>query len=636
VTRLGSGAGSVGSPTSTERRVGRHRFPARFFAELKRRHVFRVAVAYSVAAWIVVEVSSAVFPALHVPDWALSGITVLFIVGLPVALVLAWLFDITPYGVERTEPLGGRRESDELPLGPGSPLPRGARTVPCDPGTPDGNSLPPVPSVAALPFVDLSADGSFRYLADGITEELIHGLARLRGLRVVARTSAFAFRDSAMGAREIGERLGVRFLVEGGVRVAADRLRLTVQLVSAQEGYTLWSGSYDHGIQDLILVQEEVGRALVAALRPHLGGEGAPPEDVLAVPTSDVDAYTLYLRGRARWNERTEPALREAIRCFGEAVALDPRFAQAHAGIADTWAILTDYGLVAPGEGLPPARAAAERAVQLGPDLAEAQTARGLVRQLEGFWGEGEAALRQALELSPGYVPARHRLALLEAWTGRRKLARETLAGALALDPLSPPLRTSAGWLEYYDRRYGEAVRLLTDVVGEHPGYDAARIPLVLARAQMMETPEPGWTGSSAGEGRDGDGGGREEEAPPGVEDPLAALERQADGGDVPGSTLAVLVYVLGCSGRRVDAARWFEVLRERASRRYVSPYYLALAELGSGRPDRALIELRRGAEEGAPQLIYLAAEPAFDPLRGRAAFQSILQALGNGGPSRS
>jgi TolB-like protein len=591
-----SADGVAPSPTRAKGRENKRPLAGRLLAELKRRHVLRVAVAYSVAGWVVVEVSSAVFPALYVPDWVLSGMTALVIVGLPVALVLAWIFDITPHGVERTPPPGAVR---------------GGAAVPDAEPWRDGvlASLPPVlpalSSVAALPLADLSPDGQYRFLADGITEELIHGLARLKGLKVVARTSAFAFRDASMGAREIGALLGVRFLVEGGVRVAESRIRITVQLVSAEEGYAVWSGSYDHGFRDLILVQEEVGRALVTALRPYLGGETVSREEIPTVPTSDVDAYTLYLRGRARWNERTEPALREAIRCFGEAVALDPGFAQAHAGIADTWAILTDYGLVAPSEGLPPARAAAERAIQLAPELAEAQTARGLVCQLEGDWEEGESALRWALELSPGYVAARHRLALLEAWTGRHELARHTLAGALELDPLSPPLRTSAGWVEYYDRRYGEAIRLLAAVLAAHPGYDAARIPLVLARAQMMGKP------------------------PQGEEDPLEALERQAHSGDAPGSAVAVLVYALGRAGRRIQADGWFEALRARASRGYVSPYYLALAELGVGRPDRALAELRRGAEEGAPQLIYLGAEPAFDPLRGRTVFQSILQAVG-------
>src|SRR5690606_21194770 len=227
--------------------------------------------------------------------------------------------------------------------------------------------------------------------------------------------------------------------------------------------------SYERRIGDLLAVQEEIARAIVDALRQRLALAPDPsragplpssgPAPLLNSSTADVEAYTLYLRGRQHWNERTPEALRRAIGEFERAIARDAGYAHAFAGLADCHAILLDYGVVSPQEGLEPARRAADRALELGPDFAEAHTSAALVRQMEWRWADAEREFRRALELNPGYVAARHRYALLLAWLGRFEEGRRELEHARRLDPLSPVIAAAAAWLAYYEGRHDDAVR---------------------------------------------------------------------------------------------------------------------------------------------------------------------------------
>lgn len=607
--------------------------------ELRRRHVFRVAVAYAAVAWLILSVSDTLFGALRVPEWGVSLVAVLTLLGFPLAVALAWAFDLTPAGVKRTDAAAPpsarvvRQPAEEPAVLAGGPLtaalrsaakgrvgeigpvfevhggPRVASSAAVPEGVgPGAAALTPAfsaASVAALPFLDLGPGGDHQYLGDGITEELINGLARVRGLRVVSRTSAFAFRGGHVDVREIGARLGVGAVVEGSVRMADERLRLSVRLVNAADGCALWSGTFDRRVEDVFAVQEEIAAALLDRLQEQLAAVGAEPlagapGPLFSSTTDNVDAYTLYLRGRARWNERTGPALREAIDFFERALRSDPDFAGAHAGLADSYAILLDYGILAPREGLPPAAKAAARALELGPDLADAHAAAALVRQLEGRWDDAADSFRAALRLNPGYAPARHRYALLLAWRGRLEQARAELERARRLDPLSPVIGASRAWIAYYAGEGAEAVRHAGDVLREHPRFATARTVLALSRLQ----------------------GGDVAEA-------VAELEQAVtDGGETPAS-LALLACGLARAGRATEAEGILDLLRRRARRAYVSPYYLALAELSLGRIAAALVELDAAAAEGSPQLVYVEAEPLLDPLRAQPSFQKLLRRLG-------
>jgi TolB-like protein/Tfp pilus assembly protein PilF len=556
-----------------------------FGAELRRRHVIRVALAYCAVGWAVAEVSATLVPALDMPAWSVSLVVMLLVLGFPVALVLAWAFDLTPAGVKRTPAL------PSLPLR--------------DPASP--------PAILALPFVDRSVGADHQYLGDGITEELINSLARVPLLRVVSRTSAFALRSAATDLRETGARLGVSHVVEGSVGVASGRIRVTVQLVSVSDGYAIWSRTFERPLDDLFSVQEEIAGALVSALQPTLLDAAAAPQQPEQEPPADrpVDfaTYALYLRGRQQWNERTPASLRRALDFFTQATEQYPLYARAHAGIADCWAILVDHGIAAPGEGLAVARRAAAAALRLAPGLPEPHASSALIAQLEWRRPDAEAGFRTALDLCPGYVPARHRLALLLAWQGRFDEARVEIRRALHSDPLSTVTAASAGWIEYFAGNHDDAIAIERRLLRDDPDATPALVPLALAL-------------TAAGHAAEAVAVLR-----PGSESAAARRIGAADGSS---PLLGVLAYVLGRAGLREEAAALIDQLAAAAA--HVSPYVIARAWLGMDQHDRALRELQRAFVERAPQLVYLATDPAFEPVRADPTVQRILSATA--GPS--
>jgi TolB-like protein/Tfp pilus assembly protein PilF len=458
--------------------------------------------------------------------------------------------------------------------------------------------MPAGPALAALPFDDRSPGAEHQYLGDGITEELINALARLDGLHVVSRTSAFAMRGEAMDARQVGERLGATHVVEGSIRVSDRRLRVAAQLVDVAHGYAVWAGTFDRTLDDVFCVQEDIARALVRALRPALHESGADAPALLRTSTSSFEAYALYLRGRQQWNERTPDALRRALRHFEDALALDPDYAHAHAGIADCWAILVDHGIMDPAEGLPAARRSAEAALRLDPRLAEAHTSGAMVRQLEWDWAGAEAGFREALRLNAGYVAARQRLALLLAWLGRTAEARREIDRALRADPLSPAVAASAGWIDYYEGKYDDAIRTQRDVLRHHPDSAAALVPLALALVQS----------------------GRPDEAV----SVLRAASESLNATPVP--ILAVLAYAVGAAGLRDEAGRIIAMLE--GAETFVSPFMLAQARLGMGDADAVTDALEKAAAARAPQLVYLLSDPMFEEIRQTPAARRIIGTL--------
>jgi TolB-like protein/tetratricopeptide (TPR) repeat protein len=569
----------------------------RFLSELKRRHVFRVGLAYVVVAWVIVQVSDTVFPRLQIPDAAVTFVIVLLILGLPLALVLAWAYDITPRGLERT---GGERGSSAGGVHGGPmvvPATVGAGKASAVGGPSVRAAGGPIRTIVALPFANLTPGEDGDYLGDGITEELISAFGRVPGLRVVGRTSAFALKNRAEDIREMGARLGVDAAVEGSVRQSGRRVRVHVQLTDVHAGYQIWSQTYDRELDDVLVLQEEIARSLVSALQ--LGGT---PRGGRLVGSSAVgiEAYGHYVRGRHFWNQRTGEALRRAIGSFEAAVAVEPSYGLAHAGLADCYSILLDHGLEDPARMLPLARRAAERAVSLEPELAETHTSLALVRQVACRWSEAEAGFRRAFELDPGYVVARHRYALLLAWLSRDAEAMAEMEQARELDPLSPIVATSAGWLHYWARRPDAAAVELSRVLADEPGFVNARVALGLVSLQQARPA-----------------------------DAIAHLETAASlSGGSPG-ILPLLAMAYAAAGRR-DAVEATRARVEAASAsRYVSPYYLAVAALAAGERGEALALLARAAREHSPQLAYVGVEPLLDELRSQDEFQSLLEDAG-------
>ncbi len=454
------------------------------------------------------------------------------------------------------------------------------------------------PSVAVLPFANRSPSPDDEYFADGMTDELINALAKVRGLHVVSRTSCFAFKGRSEDAREIGRRLQVATVLEGSIRRAGPRLRVATQLINVADGFLLWSESFDREAEDVFAIQDEIARAISGALRVRLLDPRA--EAMVRRPTDDLEAYQLYLKGRQSWNRRTEQDLQDAMRAFDQALARDPAFALAHAGVADTWALLGFYSAAPPGEVFPRAKRAARRALDLEPALAEAYPALAYSAMYYDWdWIEAELAFRRALELHPGYANAHQWYANFLSVMGRAEEAIATFERALALDPLSALKYAALGWGCYFARRYERGEREC------RRGVELESTNVVAHGWMMLNLL----------------GLGRREEA-------VAAAEETARLSGHGVSSLGLLGYAYGAAGRRNDARSVLERLITISATRYISQYDVALIHLSLGHADAAMEWLQRGHAERDHQMVFLKVDPRLDPLRERGDFGRLLERM--------
>ena len=357
-------------------------------SEFRRRRVFRVAVAYLIVGWLLVQVAGATFEPLGLPAWGLRLLIVLLALGFVLACVLAWIYDVQPHGIERTPPLPAttgetpaRRATDVLPPQPVA-LP------------------PPDASVAILPFSDMSEARDQDYFCDGLAEEILNALAKVRGLHVASRTASFRFRDGRTAPADIGRELHVAAIMEGSVRKSGDRVRVTAQLVNAANGYHLWSENFDRNLADIFAIQEEIARNVVNAVRPTLQTPLA--FDLQKRAPRDMRAYEFYLRGRQLESRTTYLAWNQAPAMFRRAIELDPEYAAAWAGLADSLCELLMWRMT-PMEGgaLEEAKAAAHRALELDPDLAEAHVAKAHALTMSGDHERATESYERALSLNP-------------------------------------------------------------------------------------------------------------------------------------------------------------------------------------------------------------------------------------------
>jgi TolB-like protein/Tfp pilus assembly protein PilF len=454
------------------------------FTELKRRKVFRVAVVYAATGFVVLQVADIMLPRLGVPEWAMSLIVLLVALGFPVALVLAWALELTPDGL-RVTPAPAAGDHDQPPpsllgkrtlavaaalvllgigLGAGWFLKPG---VPAPDPVADG-ALHASGSVAVLPFDNFALQDE-DYFSDGITEDIIAQLTRVPDLTVISRTSAMRYRNTDLTVREIGAELGVGAILEGSVRRSDDRVRIVAQLIDVATDTHLWAETYDREVADIFAVQSEVAREIASALGRTLASPGAGGREPAR---TDPETYELYLRARHLWNQRRPDALRSAIQYFEEAIARDPGFALAHAGLADANGVLPLNDPTAPT--LPSAEsamAAARRALELDPTLGEAYAALGLASMVAWSFEDADGYFARALDLTPGSATAHHWAGNYRGTLGHTEEAIELLRRALELDPFSPRIHTDlAEWLHVAGRR-GEAIQGLERAAELDPGY---------------------------------------------------------------------------------------------------------------------------------------------------------------------
>ncbi|MGA2863077.1 MAG: adenylate/guanylate cyclase domain-containing protein [Verrucomicrobiota bacterium] len=451
-------------------------------------------------------------------------------------------------------------------------------------------------SVAVLPFVNMSGDPDNEYFSDGVTEEILNALARTPGLRVAARTSAFSFKGKNEPVQKIGEALKVGAVLEGSVRRAGQRLRIAAQLISVADGYHLWSDTYDRKAEDVFAVQSEVAQRVQEVLKLKLLAESGPA--ALRGGTDNLEAYDLFLRGRYFWNKRTEADLERAIGYFQQAAEKDPKLALAYAGLGSCYAVLPDYAEVAVQEVVPKARAAAHRALELEPRLAEAQAVLAICLDHEGDFAGAEKAFSQALALNPNYATAHHWYARLLDRSGRPERGLAEIRLAQALDPLSPAIQSSVGMALYYNRRYDEALLEEDKALQLSPDSHWAYIWRGLVKIRQKRFSEA-----------------------------IADLEKARALGGRPLSTL--LAYCYGATGRTNEARQEIERLKANAAKGLSVSTGIAFVYQGLGDKEQVFAWLERAAESGHERVQRLKYEPLWDDVTADPRYAALLKKHG-------
>jgi len=433
-----------------------------FFAELKRRNVYKVAVAYGVVGWLVIQVTATIVPALHLPDGLTTAIVVLVLVGFPIALVVSWAFEMTPEGMKRTadvspedirsNPYWSKRKFAAFivvlaVIGAGLLVFRligtDRRAVRSESDDQSGHrsaaSLPvPEKSIAVLPLANEGGEKDEQYFSDGLSEDLITALSQFVGLKVIGRTSSFQFRDSKDDSRTIGEKLGVANLLQGSVRRAGDAVRISAELIKAVDGSTVWSQHYDRPYKDLFKLQDDITGAVADALKTRLLDTSEAIAQNDRPPSGNLEAYSAMLQGQFHFQRDTAEDYRKAVASFKEAIAHDPRYALAYARLALTETFLSDDSPVTAKQYLEAARTDVEKALALNPDLAAAHNARGVFVLFADIDVKGtEAEFKRAVQLAPNDLNAIASLAQARAALGHPEAAIEPIRKAIAADPLS-------------------------------------------------------------------------------------------------------------------------------------------------------------------------------------------------------
>jgi adenylate cyclase len=595
--------------------------------ELKRRNVFRVAAAYLAGAWLLIEVVQTLFPLYGFSDEAIRLVVTLLAIGFPIILIFSWVFELTPEGfkleknidrsVVPTHRSGQKLDRviivllalalayfafDKFVIEPS----REAELVQTTTETVTQQieqarkSQLADKSIAVLPFVNMSPDPEDEYFSDGLTEELIGSLAKVKSLHVTARTSAFAFKGTNLDIRDIGQALNVRTVLEGSVRKDQNHVRITAQLINVEDGYHIWSESYDHKLENILSLQESIAKAIAGALSIQLSPN--IDEQLSTAAAVNPKAYDLYLQGRYHWAHINEVGFRKGIDAFQNAIAIDPGYAPAHAGLATVYSFMGYFGIMPPREAFPLSIAEAETALALDSKSSEALTARGMASLVFAWdWDRARDDLSLALELSPNYSQAHWAWSEYLAVTNP-PAALDSALKALSLDPLSLPIMNSVAFKYLTRGMYTEAAQMDEKMIAMEPNFMAAywnRGVLHLLRGQYESA----------------------------IDYLAQSVERS---GRMP-PAIAMLGYAYAKSGDEKQALALLEELKslkDQPGRGYAPPLLIAYIHEGLGRVDEALDWLDKAIEERDGWLLYLNSFPRFESLRGEARFKAIMRRL--------
>ena len=575
-----------------------------FFAELKRRNVYKVAVAYAVVAWLVIQAASIFLPAFNAPQWAMQIVILILVVGFPVALAFSWAFEITPEGIVRESEVNSNASITHhtgrkivaltivlAVIATGLLIFQFIRARSTFPSAATISNK----SIAVLPFENLSDDKNTAYFSDGITEEILNALAQIPNLKVAARRSAFQFKGNDLDLRKIGEVLGVAHILEGSLQKAGDQVRINVQLVDVQNRLQSWSEKYDRKLDNVFAVEDEIAKAIATKLRVQLtGGAGQP---LVVDSTNNPQAHELYLRGLTLLAARG-PGLREAVNAFEEAVKLDPNYAQALGALAETYPLLPAYGLGSMELMLPLGESAAQKALRLNPDTASAHVGLGLAETYRCHWPEAEQAFRRALTLAPSDAEAVNQYAQFLSTVGQPELALREIERAQQLDPLSPIIGVIRTGMLMSLHRDDAATAKLESILAAHPDFGPAHGVALLVYLDRKLYPKA-----------------------------EAALLSLAKLGGETSDAKALIARGWAEPAQRAAAVQSLETAPENANLRE-DPVWYALYLMSLGERSRALDQLEIYANKHNSSFGAFLWDRCFDPLRDDPRFKTVLAKL--------
>jgi TolB-like protein/Tfp pilus assembly protein PilF len=579
-----------------------------FFSELKRRNVYKVAVAYIVAGWALSQGIAQVLPVFDVPNWAIRLIVTLIILGLPIALVLAWMFEITPEGIKST------KAADAMPSTARTKkhawiyvvvaaglvsiglffLGRYTASHGGEGGAAGRQSLP-AKSIAVLPFQSLSEDKNNAYFAEGVQDEILTRLANVADLKVISRTSTQHFNSAPENLPQIAKQLGVLNILEGSVQKVADQVRVNVQLINALTDAHLWAETYDRKLTDIFGVESDIAKSVADALKAKL--TGSEQTEMSKRPTENSEAYELYLKGRFFWNKRTGDDLKTAADYFQRAIEVDPEYAAAYAGLAQTYVVIPLFAAGTPRDYFPKAKAAAQRAIELDETSAEAHTALGLLLCFSDVnFPEAEKEFKRAIAINSNYATAHHWYGncLLTA-LGRFDEAISETQRAVELDPLSLIINADVGGTLTIARRYDQAIAQLqrTLALDNKFGYAHWNLGQVLYLK-----------GDTAAA--------------------IAEYEKARALDDDP-QILGLLGRAYADGGQRDKAIELIQELEGRPKHEFVRGYIIALVYIGLGDKTKAIDCLEREyRDHDNIDTAWIRVDPMLDPLRGDPRFEAL------------
>jgi TolB-like protein/Flp pilus assembly protein TadD len=595
------------------------------FSELKRRNVFRVAVAYLAAAWLLTEVAGTVFPLFGFGDAPARIVVILLAIGFPLFLIFSWLFEITPEGLKR-EVEANREESitryagkridrmvvallalalgyfaiDKFVL---DPL-RDAELVEETAQQARSDALVESygdKSIAVLPFLNMSSDPEQEYFSDGISEELLNLLTRMPELRVISRSSSFSFKGKDIPLPEVARQLNVEHLLEGSVRKSGDRVRITVQLIDARSDTHLWSEVYERELGDIFAIQGEIATAIGSALKFQLIKGGTAPLQPLAVATTNTAAFEAYLKGRYHLNKWNTGGFEKALEYFQQALEQDPSYSLAYAGLAESYSWLGLWNALPANEAYPKAKAVVSKALELDDALAEAHTTLADVKFFYDWnWDGAEKEYKRAIELNPSYAIAHNNYAFCLIALTRHDEALAEIELARQLDPISLVVNSDLGWAYYLSRQYDQAAQQFQRALELDPNLMIAHVAL----GQIYE--QKHMLGKS-----------------------MAAFEQAVSLAPDDPEAIIGLGRAYAVAGRREDALKIVARLTQQSQQNSIPSWGIATIYIGLDNKDEAIAWLEKAFADRLSVLVYIQTDPMLDPIRSDPRFQVLVRRMG-------